>query len=69
MTSRNTSSIFVMSFLPAIHISILTLNCVRLKISESPQLQKLTVLTSDREGPPLKYPRYENTSAYELNWV
>ena len=61
----NTSSIFViMRFFLAIHISILTL-----QISESPQIQKLIVLTRDREGPTLKHPMYENTSAYELNGI
>ena len=47
---HNTSSIFViMRYFPAIHIIILTLNCIRLQISESPQIEKLIVLTHDRE--------------------
>jgi hypothetical protein len=67
---HNTSSIFViMRFFPAIHISILTLNCIRLQISENLQIQKLIVLTHDRGGPALKHPTYENTSAYELNGI
>jgi hypothetical protein len=67
---HNTSSVYaIMRTFPAIHITILTLNCIRLQIAESPQIQKFIVLTRDREGLTLKHPTYENTSAYERNGI